>query len=285
MFHFLRKKRFWAVLALLIILVIALRISADSRSDITAVEKVLRDFFSPLQVGVANIKDRSSQFQLNLSSHDELEARFLEQQQENDRLLLQVQRLSEAEQESRRLRELLGLSEAYGEKFTMVAARVIGRSPSNWYQMLTIDKGAADGIATDMAVIAPHGLVGRIGGVSLHSAQVWLLSDREVAVGVLVQETRDTQGIVEGVGDNNYLRMSNIPYYAEIETEQKVFTSGLSDIYPKGIFVGTIAEIRLESNGYLLNAEITPAVSFDKLEEVLIITEVKVVEEWPENSE
>ncbi|MDO4540952.1 MAG: rod shape-determining protein MreC [Syntrophomonadaceae bacterium] len=270
----LRNHNFWAVLALLVILIIALRISADSRSDITAAEKLLHEVFSPVQAGLQSVKDKVVEIRLTFSEREELEQKLQALLRENEGLKLTNQELRENQAELRRLRQLLELEAGYGE-FELRAARVIARSPSNWYQMLSIDKGQADGIAVDMTVIsADGGLVGRIGSVSQHSAQVWLLSDREMAVGVIVQETRDSQGIVEGLGDNFYLRMVNTPYYAEVTSGQTVITSGLSGIYPKGIAVGSIVRIVPEDNGLLLTADIEPAVDFDKLEEVLVITEV-----------
>jgi rod shape-determining protein MreC len=93
-----------------------------------------------------------------------------------------------------------------------------------------------------------------------------------VAVGVLLQETRETNGIVEGLGDNSILRMRNIPYYSKVQTGDQVVTSGLSEYYPKGIVIGKITKISREPNGLLLSAAVAPAVDFNKLEEVLVIT-------------
>ena len=93
---------------------------------------------------------------------------------------------------------------------------VIARSPNNWYRNIVIDKGTDSGIRKGMAVISPHGLVGRVASVSRESAHVDLIIHREIAVGAIVQENRETQGIVEGLGISQNLRIVNIPYYSTI---------------------------------------------------------------------
>lgn len=103
------------------------------------------------------------------------------------------------------------------------------------------------------------------------TAEVNLLTDREMAVGVILQRTRETNGLVEGLGDGNLLRMGNIPYYSSVEVNDRVITSGLSTTYPKGIDVGIISKISREPNGLLLTAEVKPVVDFDRLEEVMVI--------------
>jgi rod shape-determining protein MreC len=92
-----------------------------------------------------------------------------------------------------------------------------------------------------------------------------------MAVGAILQETRETTGIVEGMGESNVLRMINIPYYADVEKGERVISSGLSQTYPKGITIGTIFKVTREPSGLVQSATITPAVDFDKLEEVLVI--------------
>jgi rod shape-determining protein MreC len=179
--------------------------------------------------------------------------------------------LREDKAEVVRLTTMLAFKQYNVDQYELEAAKVIARSPNNWYQTLTIDKGAQNGLAVDMPVINPYGLVGKVVSVTNVSAQVWLITDREMAVGAILQETRETRGIVEGLGDNVQLQMINIPYNSQVSEGEQIITSGLSDIYPPGIPIGVIQNIKKEANGLVLSAGVEPSVKFDQLEEVLVI--------------
>jgi rod shape-determining protein MreC len=236
------------------------------------VEKEVRNLYTPLQSGVNGVSDAFEQLRDQFDSKKGLNRRIDQLSQENNKLKLQNQVLREDQAELRRLRNMVNFKEQNSFIYDLIGARIIGRSPNNWFNTVTIDKGSRDGVKQDMAVISPDGLVGRISSLSDHSAQVFLITDREVAVGVILQETRETNGIIEGLGDNSMLRMRNIPYYSEIHKGNQVVTSGLSEYFPKGIVIGRIKTITREPNGLLLSATVAPAVDFNKLEEVFIVT-------------
>jgi rod shape-determining protein MreC len=104
-------------------------------------------------------------------------------------------------------------------------------------------------------------------------------------VGAIAQSSRETQGIIEGMGESNSLRMINIPYYSKISRYERVVCSGLSQYYPKGILIGYVQSVEKEANGLLLTAVVTPAVAFDKLEEVMVITQIHAPVDVPEGQE
>lgn len=242
-------------------------------------EKWIRETYTPLQSGVSKLNEKWDSIAVYFRDKKDLQKQVETLARMCAELSLKNQMLRESHAEAERLREMVGFIESAREIYTLVPARVIARSPNSWYQTITIDQGSNSGIAKDMAVISPKGLVGRVGSVSQNSAQVNLISDREVAVGAVVQETRDTSGIVEGLGSSELLRMINIPYYSGIKEDDKVITSGLSEIFPKGIDIGTVVAITREPNGLLLSATIRPTVELNKLEEVLVITEYREPEE------
>ena len=155
-----------------------------------------------------------------------------------------------------------------------MSAEVIARSPENWHKSMTINRGKADGISRNLVVVTPQGLVGRVTSCTDTTSEVLLILDRESAVGALVQVSR-TQGIVEGHGDQNRLKMVNIPYDSSIQNGQIVVTSGLSEIFPPGLRIGEVIDVGHEPNGLLKYAYIKPSVDFDKLEEVFIIKPVE----------
>lgn len=242
------------------------------RDNITVLERVIHSLYTPLQSGVAGARSSWGSLGTVFSDKRVLNQRINELAERNKQMSIDNQILREYEAEAKRLRRIVGFQEDNLETFDLVPASIIARSPNNWHQTLTINKGLADGLDKGMPVMHPDGLVGRISSVTQNSAQVSLITDREMAVGVVLQRTRETNGIVEGEGASNRLRMNNVPYYSSIEVNDRVVTSGLSTIYPKGIDVGIISKISREPSGLLLIAEVKPVVDFDRLEEVLVIT-------------
>ncbi len=267
------KKGFWVGLALIIVFLIVMRYSSSTRSEITVVERIIRDSYAPLQNGLSGIKRGLSGVSLGLAEKRDLNEQLKELKLENDSLSMENQKLREYKEETKRLRALLNFSQDNQEQYGLELARVIARSANNWFNVITIDKGSEDGIATGMPVINPDGLVGRVNNTSQHSSQVVLITDREMAVGAILQDSRETRGIIEGTGNSSSLGMINIPYYAKVKKGERVVTSGLSEFYPKGIQIGTIQKVEREANGLLLTATVKPSVQFDKLEEVMIIAQ------------
>jgi rod shape-determining protein MreC len=209
---------------------------------------------------------------------------ILEEKQAADALLQELQKQiaayklerlvwKEDQAELVRLQAMLGLSARNLSTARFINARVIARSPNTWDQFVTIDQGLNGGVELNMPVITPDGLVGLVMNVNARTAQVYLITDREIAVGVIVQPSREARGIVEGTGAAHELSMENIPYYSQLQVGDVVVTSGLSEIYPPGIPVGTVAALRAESNGLIMTAVITPLVAFDRLEEVMLVAD------------
>lgn len=186
----------------------------------------------------------------------------------NELQALQV-RLQEERAQAQRtdnLRQLLELRErAY---LDTAAAEVIAAAASPEFRTVTIDKGTNEGLQTDMAVISPAGVVGRVILPSPRASKVQLLIDRNAAAGALIERTR-VQGVVEGFGDGS-LRMQYVPGTADVKPGDMVVTSGIDGIYPKGFVIGTIEQVERGSAGYH-QITVRPAVNFARLEEVLIV--------------
>lgn len=278
MFKLFKSKFFWLLLMVIIISLVVVNATAAQRNNITFLEKVVRDTYVPLQSGVSNFRNNWDGWTAVFSDKRHLQQRVKLLEAENSQLFMENQSLQEYKQESFRLRKMLDFDNANRENYDLLPAHLIARSPNNWYECITIDRGSRQGVEKGMPVISPGGLVGRVGSVSENSAQVSLITDREMAVGAIIQKTRETNGIVEGLGDSNQLRMINIPYYSKIKEDDRIISSGLSATYPPGINIGTVIEITREPNGLLLVAMIKPTVDFNKLEEVFVITGYHPVE-------
>ena len=175
------------------------------------------------------------------------------------------------------LRQLLELRERSG--LETVAAEIIAGAASPEFRTMTIDKGEWDGLAANMAVISPAGVVGRVILSSPRAAKVQLLIDRNAAAGALIERTR-VQGIVTGAGDGA-LHMEYVSATADVRPGDLVVTSGIDGIYPKGFVIGTI-DVVDRGRGPYHEIVVKPAVDATRLEEVLVVRSSPVPKETPE---
>lgn len=148
------------------------------------------------------------------------------------------------------------------------AAQIIAAAASPDFRTVTIDKGAAHGLRTDMAVLAPNGVVGRIALSGSRASRVQLLVDRNAAAGALVERSR-AQGVVVGAGDDR-MRLEYVSEVSDVAVGDIVVTSGIDGIYPKGFVIGQVDTV--EKNGVAYRTiGIRPAVDFSTLEDVLVV--------------
>lgn len=269
----LRKKGKWLVLVglIMILLTIAYRTGME-RNNLTLGEIWFRDLLAPLESGAMTVINGTKGVAGYFTDHDNLLKEQIELKEEIADLKEKVNDLKEAQLENARLRKLLILKESKELKWQTVSAQVIARDIGNWYHSIIINRGMSDGLKKDMVVINYDGLVGRIISITNHTAEVLLLLDREGAVGCLVQLSR-TPGVVEGQGSKGVLRMIHLPFDADVKENQIVLTSGLGGIFPAGLRIGYITDIKAEANGLMKQAEIEPFVDFERLGEVLVLTE------------
>lgn len=169
--------------------------------------------------------------------------------------------------ENERLNKLLSFKSK--TQFSTAAAKVIGRDLSNWLSTLIIDKGQKDGLAVGMPVISEIGLVGKIVEVSKSTSRVLLINDPSLKVAALIQDSRD-EGIVSG-SLGGICRMYFLSLESEIKVNDIVVTSGLGGVFPKGLLIGRVVDVDLDSTGLMKNCLIRPATNLSSLEEVLVI--------------
>ncbi len=177
----------------------------------------------------------------------------------------QIQQLTEQAAEARRLRDLLEFKNH--QPFPTVAAEVIATSPGEASTAIFIDKGTDAGLTSDLAVITPAGIVGKIIAVFSHTAQVLLITDPASGVAGTLERSR-VQGILKG-GPLNLCQVHYVMNEAPVSVGEMVLTSGLDQIYPKGLPVGSVIQTA-EGNIYK-NVMVAPAAALDRLETVLVV--------------
>lgn len=174
--------------------------------------------------------------------------------------------LEETQKENERLQQLLSIKD--GDRNQTVAATVIGYDPSSWVQAVTLNKGSQSQITVGLPVVSGNGIVGQVIAVSPHTARVLLIIDRSSGVDVMIQESR-ARGILQGTGS------TPCDYQFVIDSEEvvkgdKVVTSGLDGVFPKGLNVGVVTSVEA-AHGLFKNIKVTPSVNFSKLEDVLVL--------------
>ncbi len=186
--------------------------------------------------------------------------------EEAGRLRVSLQQERALAAQSRDLQRLLDLRNAL--EVPTAAASVIAGGASPDFRTVTIDKGRGQGLRSDMAVIAPAGVVGRVIMPSARAAKIQLLSDRNAAVAALVERSR-AQGIVVGTGGDR-LRMDYVSGTADLKVGDRVVTSGMDGIYPKGFSIGQIESVQ-RGAGEFTEVVVKSAVDFSSLEAVLVV--------------
>jgi rod shape-determining protein MreC len=198
---------------------------------------------------------------------------------ENHQLRSEIKRLREAnfklsaaDRENRRLRKLLLLRDKT-EGLTM-SAQVIGKEVSGFFRVMRIrlDRGDRDRVKTGMPVLDADGLVGQIRRTWGRYSDVLLTADKTSAIDVVVQRS-GARGILKGTGGDRYYacQLEYLSREDQVNVGDLVVTSGLGHRFPGNIPVGNISKVVKHEFGLYQEAEITPAVNFSRVEEVLIM--------------
>jgi rod shape-determining protein MreC len=182
-------------------------------------------------------------------------------------LEVERQKLLEAQATNARLKQLLDFrSHLYGRAVT---ASIIANSASSWFQSCLLDKGSADGVRKGMAVVTPMGVVGQVVTVTSRTAKVLLLTDANSGIDVIVQRTR-ARGIVSGSLDNGTI-LKYVKRSEDIQEGDRLITSGIDGLFPKGLMVGTVIKVQKQHLGLFQFIEVLPAVQSSRIEEVLVV--------------
>ncbi len=193
---------------------------------------------------------------------------------ENKSLEAKIRKNEGTAKENKELRTILELSQAY-PTLELTAAEVVSRSASNWYESFVIDKGTADGFKIGQGVISSENvLIGRISDIGSTWARVTVITDTSHSVSARVIRSGDL-GIVEGdtsLSKEGKCRLSFISKNSDIVVGDYLETSGLGGVYPKGIEIGKVIEIKPEVQGISQYAIIETSVDIERVSKVLVIT-------------
>lgn len=257
------------IIVLIVVLVGTIHYTSVPRGQISKAEALWRDILSPFQWVFRRIEGF---FQKQITEFNRwrsvkernvvLEARLLE-------LEAEVFELRNYRRENEWLREALDFRDE--REHDLLVAEVIGRSPSNWESVITVNKGQVHGVASGMAVVTNAGIVGTVINTSSLTSTALLIVDAQSATGGLVQSSGDLVLIEGGQMDQGSLVAKPLGRDTFVEVGDVIVTSGLSRIYPKNLPIGEV--VAVESRQYDLSfaAIVKPFVDFARLEYVLIV--------------
>ncbi len=281
-----RNKLAWRRVVLVVLIIASLAILTVSFREsesgpVHAIQQFAAGLLSPLQTFGARaaqpFKDGYEWIRTLWSAHKEAERLAAELQ----KLQGQAVKLQEQAEENERLRALLDLREkgSFPEGTQFVVAKVIGKSPTKWQAWIQIDKGSLDGVKVDQAVVgatpsvgeglAGKGLVGKVVGVTRHTAKVLLIVDAGSSVAAKVQGSR-AEGVVEG-SVSGRLIMDYVDRDVVVDPKRVVVTSGYGGVYPADIPIGIVTSVGEQDVNIYKQIEVQPFVDFRVLEEVMVL--------------
>jgi len=237
--------------------------------------KLLFETAGPVQKFVANATDSLQSIKKNYID-------LMNVRGERNKLVKELQECRAAAYQNReavatnaRLRKLLDFKNTID--LPTVSAQIVGKDPSLWFRSVVVDRGSTDGVLKGMPVVTGDGIVGQVYSTSPHFAKVLLSIAPSSALDVLLQESRE-RGILKGTGKNTY-RLEYVLKTIEVAEGDHVVTAGYGGLFPTGVPVGVVTRVEKKRRGMFLDIEVTPAVDFDTLEDLLIIEQEKQVVE------
>ena len=251
------------VAACLVLLTLQTRGYGSAAGDIFAVVT------APIQTGLAKASRATFGLWTTYLDWKNVRAENRRLREEVQELRVQSLRVIETDDENRRLRRLLALQEQL--PLTTLSGEIIAREWGGWIRSLTVNRGRGDNVPRLTAVISPNGLIGRVVDVRPGASIVQVLTDPTSTVGAHVLRTR-TPGIVEG-DPRGTLRFKFMARDgASIQSGDVLVTAGQGGLFPRGIPIGTVRSIDNRGAALFHYAELTPAVDFARVDEVLLVT-------------
>jgi rod shape-determining protein MreC len=246
---------------------------------LTRSDRAIRDFqasyyyaVSPFLKSGSALETKARAFLSEVDHSKALETELNAIRGEIGRLRIIESRYEDLEKENAQLRHALDFKKA--TNFDVVAAQIIRRHPTTWWQTVEIDAGSKSGIGTQLSVLSNEGLVGKIDRIDRGGdrSSVLLVTDEKCQVSARVEGTPEV-GILSGqrgrLEGNPLLRLKSLTKDASLRPGARVFTTGRGGIFPSNILIGTIESI--EKGPLDSEALVRPSVDFDDLGTVFVV--------------
>src|SRR5436190_20898071 len=213
------------------------------------IKLALGGLFLPLFGMAGSVQQLTQQAGNSLVPRSTLLKQLEQLRKENEELRQQLMQTQDAWRENAQLRQAIGWQRRV--PWALKPARVVGQDPANWWRALLIDVGSRDGIRPNMSVLTAEGLVGRIDKVGPDRSSVLMVGDSNCRFSAQVQEPREKSVVAKGIIwpnastlDRLLVDLTYLPGTSPIKPGQPVVTSGDGGIFPKGITVGQVVDVR-----------------------------------------
>jgi rod shape-determining protein MreC len=242
-------------------------LSARNINHLAPLERVAVTAVAPFQRALAWTWSRAAESWDNYIGLVDVRGENVRLRRKIDALILDNAGLTERMTQFERIERLISFPQLDSTTYEVV--RVVARDTSGLARLITIDEGSSQGLADNMTVITHRGLVGRIIRTSPSVSRVLLITDVRSAVDALAQESRD--GMVASGANGAILSVRYLMADAKAKNGDRVVSSGLGGIYPKGLLIGILRDVKREKEDLFATARIIPLADLDRLEEVLVI--------------
>lgn len=271
--QFMNRKKFIFLLIGVILLVALISLSLRDRQNASFPERIVKDTVGFAQSIVAKptnyvtglIKDIDAMvntYEENKRLKSRLEE-FGTLQAEVNELAIENKRLQKLVDKSGNLR-----------KYDPIQANVIARNPDQWEEKLILNQGSTDGVKVNMAVLTAQGLIGKVVQTTATTSEVELLSTNNTNYRVsatVANKKKETNGLIEGYDrKRGELILKRVDSELSVKKGDKVTTSGLGGIFPKGILIGEVTKVTTDDFGLTKLAYVKPAADFSMLDHVVI---------------
>lgn len=265
-----KKSGVVGIIISIIVLILLVFISNINVDNLSHIENIFSSVVMPVQNGITYLKNKITGNNTFFAEISNLQQENEELKKKNSELETSLRELEIVKSENATMKEYLELSEEYGNYKTK-AAYIISKDISNYSNIFIINVGSRDGIENNMTVISEKGLVGHVISVTDKTAKVQTIIDTASTVSATLSSSRDNIICKGTIEEKGMLKASYIPTTANLVVGDTIETSGMGGIFPKGIKVGTIKNIKNKKNIVDRIAIVEPAVNFDKVETVLVI--------------
>lgn len=265
-----RKSGIAGIVITIILLIILVFVSNLKLNKLSYIENAFSSIIMPIQSGVTYLKNKISGNDNYFATMDSLKEENKKLSEENKELEEKLRELEVIQSENSTLKEYLALTEQY-KSYKTVPAYIINKDVSNYSSIFVINVGENSGVKTNMTVISAEGLVGHVISVTSNTAKVQTLLDSSNVVSATLENSKDNV-ICRGTLEENKLKATYISTDTVLTEGEKLYTSGMGGIYPKGIYIGTIQKINETKNITDRSFITQTGVDFKNLETVLVIT-------------
>ena len=269
----------WFIVALVtIVLLVVIGVTANKSSKLNWLSNIMSVPLKPVQGFLSSVGREIEDFFGYFQDIDVL-------REENEALKSEVEELrrknrefAELKKKNDELRRALNLKAEFAD-YTIAGANIIAVEPGNWFSVFKVDVGERDGIHVDFPVVTgSRGLIGRVLDTDISTSNIQTIIDEESAVSGWIAKPGGGHAIVKGdlqLKEEGLCKLVYIPIEIDIEVGDIIETSGVGGIYPKGIEIGTVIEVRKTNSEFDRYAIIQPTADFKRLEEVFILKSEK----------